>query len=239
MLTLESLFRYFQEAAWSHAERLGLGYTHLRKRNHAWVLSRMTVAAESYPEWGQPVVVRTWPRGSNGLLALRDFELADRAGRRLAGATSGWIVLDLASRRPQRIEPILGSIRVFPERRAAGGDAEKLALAGEPSQSVCSAVKYSDLDLNDHVDNTTYVRWLLDSYPVDFHRAHQVRRLALNFLAEVGPNDSIVLGTREVEPLRFRHDIRRQGDGAEACRAEAVGPAGDRPRQHSDIARFQ
>jgi medium-chain acyl-[acyl-carrier-protein] hydrolase len=221
-LTLESLLKYFQEAAWNHAEHLGRGYAHLRSQNQVWVLSRMMVVVDSFPEWGQSVVVRTWPCGSMSLLALRDFELLNREGRRLLGATSGWLVLDLQSRRPQRIEPILGSMRAFPEYRAVGMEAARLAPVAESSTPTFLDVRYSDLDLNDHVNNTIYARWILDSYPVEFHRAHRLRSLTLNFLAEVGGDDTVVLSSQELGELRMAHAVRRQIDGAEACRAELV-----------------
>src|SRR5712691_7393571 len=38
--TLECLCRYFQEAAWNHAEELGVGYQRLQAENKIWVLSR-------------------------------------------------------------------------------------------------------------------------------------------------------------------------------------------------------
>ena len=60
--TMEGLLKYFQEAAWNHAEHLGLGYSHLRCRGQVWMLSRMMVVVDTYPEWGQSVVARTWPR---------------------------------------------------------------------------------------------------------------------------------------------------------------------------------
>ncbi len=221
-LTLESLLKYFQEAAWNHAEHLGRGYSHLRAQNLAWVLSRMMVAVDRYPEWGQPVLLRTWPCGSASLLALRDFEMVDGNGRRLLGATSGWLVIDLQSRRPQRLEPVLGSIRTFPECRALAAEAARLAPVSEVSEPTSLDVKYSDLDLNDHVNNTTYARWILDSYPVEFHRAHRLRCITLNFLAELGGDDAVTLGTRHMEDLRIAHTVRRRIDGAEACRAELI-----------------
>ena len=219
-LTLESLLKYFQEAAWNHAEHLGRGYSHLRSRNQVWVLSRMMVVVNAHPEWGDPLILRTWPCGSASLLALRDFELMDNNRRRLSCATSGWLVLDLQSRRPQRIEPILGSMPTISGYRAVGGEALKLQpVAGSGSCTVL-AVRHSDLDLNDHVNNTTYARWILDSYPIDFHRTHRLRRISLNFLAEVGCHDSVMLSSSELGELRVAHSVRRQIDGAEACRAE-------------------
>ena len=220
--TVECLFRYFQEAAWNHAEHLGVGYSHLRRRDLAWVLSRMTVVVDTFPEWGQPVVVRTWPRGAKSLLALRDFELLDESRSKMLGATSGWIVLNLRSRRPQRLESILGSIRTLPERRSVGGDPERLASIEDASPPQVFKVHYSDLDLNDHVNNATYARWVLDSYPVEFHRTHRVRSLSLNFLAELNGDDSAAHSRQQIGELRLAHTIRREIDGVEACRAEVL-----------------
>ncbi len=221
-LTLENLLQYFQEAAWNHAEHLGWGYSRLRSQNQIWVLARMMVVADAYPEWGQSVVLRTWPCGWVSLLALRDFEVLDNEGRKLLAATSSWLVLDLKSRRPQRIEPLLGSMRTFPAHRAVGADANKLPPVAESSPTSIFNVRYSDLDLNLHVNNTTYARWILDSYPVDFHRTHRLRSTTLNFLAEVGGDDAVALSSQDLGEFRIAHSIRRHTDGTEACRAELV-----------------
>lgn len=219
-MTVESLLTHFQEAAWNHAEHLGVGYSHLSRRGQVWMLSRMMVVVDSYPAWGQAVVIRTWPCGSKSLLALRDFELLDGEGHRLAAATSGWLVFDLRSRRPLRIEPIIESIRSLPDRRSLGYDPPKLGAAETRSASTVLKVKYSDLDLNNHVNNATYVRWILDNYPVEFHRTYQLRSLAINFLAELDARDSVELSTLETKHLCMTHTVRRILDGTEACRAE-------------------
>jgi medium-chain acyl-[acyl-carrier-protein] hydrolase len=219
-LTIEGVLRCFQEAAWNHAEHLQLGYSHLRQSHRAWVLSRMTLQVHAYPDWNQPVTIRTWPRGSQSLFALRDFEMLDQGGRQMIGATSGWVVIDMNSRRPQRIDPILGPIRIIPELRAIGADPARISGSVSSPSPQPIAVKYSDLDLNDHVNNASYVRWMLDSYPIEFHRRHRIRSLVINFLAEVSALDSVALMTREVTPLQVLHTLTRQIDGSEVCRAE-------------------
>jgi acyl-ACP thioesterase len=187
----------------------------------------MMVVVGTYPEWGQSVVLRTWPTGSMSLLALRDFELLDHSGRKLLGATSGWLVLDLLSRRPQRVEPILANIRRFPSYRALDAEAARLPARSDLPSPTVLEVKHSDLDLNDHVNNATYARWILDSYPTEFHRAHLLRSMTINFLAEVTGEDFVLLSRPEPEKLRNTHTIRRKIDGADACRAELVWEAGE------------
>src|SRR6266404_2033681 len=75
--TLESLCRHFQEAAWSHAEELGVGYQRLQAANRIWVLSRLLVKVERPPRWGETVLIHTWPRAARSAFAMRDFEMFD------------------------------------------------------------------------------------------------------------------------------------------------------------------
>src|SRR6266853_1068928 len=72
--TLESLCRLFLEAAWSHAEHLGVGFQQLASQKKFWVLSRMAVEVGQYPAWGEAVTLATWPREAVSLFAIRDFE---------------------------------------------------------------------------------------------------------------------------------------------------------------------
>lgn len=218
-LAFDVALKYFQEAAWNHAERLGLGYGSLLARNQVWLLSRLEVVVDDFPEWGQSVTVRTWPRGWKSLLALRDFEILDTGGARLLAGTSGWLMFDLKSRRPQRLEPALANLLTFPERQSIGCDPGRLADSATGSREAEVAVKFSDLDLYDHVNNTTYVRWLLDSYPAAFRRAHTVRSMSINFLAEMNGADVALLTTEASGPLEMKHVVRRRIDGAETCRA--------------------
>ena len=41
--TLTTLCHYFQEAAWNHAELLGVGYSQLQTERRLWVLSRLLI----------------------------------------------------------------------------------------------------------------------------------------------------------------------------------------------------
>jgi acyl-ACP thioesterase len=146
------------------------------------------------------------------------------------GATSGWLVYDVISRRPQRAELTVKTIRSFPDRRAIRCDPEKVAESVQTAGSPLD-IRYSDLDLNNHVNNTTYARWILDSYPVELHRRRIVRSIILNFLAELGADDKAELSTAEIGLMRLRHTIRRRNDGAESCRAEILWQSADSTAQ--------
>ena len=45
--TSVSLCRYFLEAAWNHAEALGVGFSHLQQQGRYWVLSRLVLGCRA------------------------------------------------------------------------------------------------------------------------------------------------------------------------------------------------
>lgn len=216
--TAEAICRWFLEAAWNHAERLGFGFAALAQHNRFWVLARMLVRFEAYPKWGELVRLSTWPRGISGVFALRDFELANSAGSGLAAGTSSWLVLDSSSHRPQRIDKLLN----IPEqvtRQAVGRDSQKLAEFYAETVSFTKKVRYSDIDVNSHVNSASYVNWLLDSYPAEFHRAHVLQSMELNYVGETTWSDEVSVLSHERSPLKFDHSIVNS-QHSPVCRAE-------------------
>ncbi len=216
--TLEAVCHDFLEAAWEHAEVLGAGYQFLAAQQKFWVLSRLLVKVEQYPRWGESAVLKTWPRPPKSIFALRDFELFNLAGSRLLAGSSAWLVLDATSRRPQRLEKVIGSIKTLPDRMAVDDDPAKLSGDGAGPVQLTTVVRYSDLDVNSHVNSARYIRWLMDSYPLEFHRTHFIRRLEINYVSETRGGETVSIHSQETAPLRFCHALRKM-DGAEVCRA--------------------
>ena len=222
--TAESICRWFLEAAWNHAEHLGVGFATLARQERFWVMARLLVQIEQTPSWGQMAQLTTWPRGVRGVLALRDFELIDTSGRRLAAGSSSWLILDAHTRRGQRLEGLAGRIPSEITRQALARDAAKVpaAFPGEPQLS--TAARYSDIDVNDHVNSARYVGWCVDSYSRDFHKTHHLRSVELNYVGETKWGDQVAVHSTEHRPLHFAHSIRN-GNNEELCRAELIWAA--------------
>lgn len=214
-----SLCRYFLEAAWNHAEALGVGFSHLRQQGRFWVLSRLAVECLQPPAWGSAATLRTWPRPAKSVFALRDFELTNDAGSRLAAGSSAWLVLDLESRRPQRPLRVLPGLDGWNGPAALGRDPEKLG-EGESGDGVSTiTVRYTDIDVNRHVNSARYLGWLLDAYPLAFHESHSLQRFEINYLGETVADEVLTVRTGRRTPTVFRHSLVN-ARGSEVCRAE-------------------
>jgi medium-chain acyl-[acyl-carrier-protein] hydrolase len=220
-LSLHSLFDYFQDIASDHAVKLGYGRDDLLKSNNFWVLSRIYAEIDTWPQWGETLVIKTWPRGTERLFALRDFDVRFYDGRPVARATSSWLIVDRNTRRIQRPDDNLRKYDPdLPEERALSRNALKLEPA-EPGDSRTHqlSVRISDLDLNLHTNNVRYLKWAIDSYDLDFILNNVPLSAEINYLAESRYDESIAIVTSEEKGTgNLNHSILRTSDSIELCR---------------------
>jgi len=197
-LGLVGLLNLLQDIAWLHAKHLGWGYEALVEHGTAWVLVRQKLVMADWPVWGDVVEVRTWPRGVNGALAIREFEIV--VGDRTFGECStSWLIIDARTRRPTKIDR-----EAFRQNARTEGclafEAQKIVLRTDLKEVATFQVRNSDLDVNGHVNNTRYAQWILDSVAADAQAAFRLQEYEINFLAETRVGDTVAIEQGEIEP---------------------------------------
>ncbi|MBI9053909.1 MAG: hypothetical protein JEY96_08845 [Bacteroidales bacterium] len=185
-LTLPTIFHLLQECAWENAQANEFGFEDLEKQNAFWVLSKIYIEINEYPEWKDDIEIKTWPKGIDGLFAIRDFQIFNQ-GKIVARATSYWLILDQSTKRPKRLEQFNFIHENFFKENAIAKVLGKVPFQGDLAELDKRKVYYSDLDVNKHVNNATYVRWILDSY---FSEENiNISEFEINFLTELKLND--------------------------------------------------
>ena len=225
-LTLWSIFNFFQEAAISHAEDLGVGRDDMLRNGQVWIISRFSLVVERRPASGETVQVSTWPRRWEKLFALRDYEIRDAEDRSLVRGRSAWLVLDVEKRRPLRAQSVMeklppnDGIDAFPEGAAALFPRENLVKKGSRT------ALYSDIDYNGHANNARYIQWIQDATDVDLLTNSSQTRLDINYLSEVRPGETVELWTAALEDMEkdkkpfFAYEGRRPESNQAVFRAE-------------------
>jgi medium-chain acyl-[acyl-carrier-protein] hydrolase len=221
-LSVASFFNYIQDIASEHAELLHFGRDDLQKSNHFWILARLRAEIRSFPKWGETVILRTWPRGTEGLFALRDIEVRLENGDIIAGATTSWVIVDALSRRPQRPDVLLKRMNLeYPDKRTTLHNAGKIDLNGDvPVNSPEFYVRPSDLDVNFHVNNVKYIQWVTDTFPTAFLSCNTVVSLDVNYLSESIEGNKVIIHSKGplLENNCSHHSVIRVDDGKELCR---------------------
>ncbi|KAK8521733.1 hypothetical protein V6N12_066320 [Hibiscus sabdariffa] len=205
---------------------------------------------------GDVIEIETWAQNEGRIGTRRDWILKNVAtGEVIGRATSKWVMMNQDTRQLQKIsddvkeeylvfcprEPRLA----FPEENSKS--LKKIAKLEGPAQYSRLGLKprRSDLDMNRHVNNVTYIGWVLESMPKEIINKHELQTITLDYRRECQQDDvvdsltslelleatekaSVLHGTngfatattREDQPdcHQFLHILRLSGDGLEINR---------------------
>jgi acyl-ACP thioesterase len=215
---LPALFCFLQESAWRHAEINDFGWAALSKLNCFWAVSRIKVQIDDYPEWNDEISLETWSKAPDALMAYRDFEIFNGENRRIICASSAWLILDIATRRPKRMSVLTNEYPILHGRQALSSGIGKIQRAPRDSGTDIHTVPYSAIDMNGHVNNANYVQWTLDAFPAEFIVSHNVHEIEINYLHESHIGNTYRVNIEETAPLKYLCNIVRIDDSRELVR---------------------
>jgi acyl-ACP thioesterase len=229
-ITPFAVFNYFQDAAESHAERIGVGRERMLNHRQMWVLSRMSVLIDKRAKLGEDIVLRSWPRGYDRLFCVRDYDIADTNGNFITRARSGWLVVDWEKRRPLRPQSLEFDIPVNEGLDALPGSPLGLETRNSLVKISERRAAYSDIDFNGHMNNARYVQWIQDSVDGAALQNAKQLRLDINYLNETHLNDVVDIRAAPIiddDSARFAGaaqkialEGRKNNDGGAVFRAE-------------------
>jgi acyl-ACP thioesterase len=233
-INMYSLFDFMQDAASDHAVILGYGRDDLLKKNHFWVLSRMYAEISELPLWKDIVIVRTWPSGTDKMFAMRNYDLYTSEGKHVAAASSSWLIIDRTTKRIHRPDEVLMNYNnEQPATASSLRGAVKLQGSDiNGSLSPAFRVSVNDLDVNLHTNNVNYLKWINNTYNLNFIMEHHPSTIEINYLAESVFGEEIIVRTSgdEENDGCFNHSVIRLNDNKELCRARICWAGNSAPQ---------
>jgi acyl-ACP thioesterase len=163
------------------------------------------------------ICVETWPSGLLRSAALRDFRV-HKASREIGRATSLWFVLDMESRYPVRPHELLPE-SLHPQTEHLVTLSRSIPKLSEtPEIEHQFAVRFADIDLNQHVTATSYVAWALEAVPEAIWAKMRLTSLDVQFMEECLLGQEIVTASKALDTTSRIHRISRVADNKELAR---------------------
>ena len=195
-LTMGVLGNHLLNCAGFHANDRGFGIATLNEDNYTWVLSRLAIELDEMPYQYENFSVQTWVENVYRLFTDRNFAIIDKDGKKFGYARS---VCD----EPCPIEK--------PSRIKVTSDQPIATLTA----------KYSDIDINGHVNSIRYIEHILDLFPIELYKTKRIRRFEMAYVAESYFGDELSFFCDEVNANEFHVEVKKNGNEV-VCRSKVI-----------------
>lgn len=193
-----SLLHFMQDAAAGDVTQYGAGYKELLADDMIFVLTKIKLSIDKQIGNDFPIKVKSWGKSMSGASFIRDYTVFNDEGI-LARATSQWVLISYSDRRLLRtttLSPNISSNQgedsgLEMSRRILPPDGAKLYEAEHK-------VVLSDIDINNHLNNSRYADLITDNCAIDFI-ANRVSEIEIHYMNELHLNDSVKISSYSFE----------------------------------------
>lgn len=162
-----SVLDLFQDVAGRHAEEINVGYEAMQKRSYIWVLVKTKFQIISQPELHQKVIVKTWPLEPNRFIYRREYKIESDNGEKLIIGSSEWVVVHSEKRRLVSAPDLYSFTDGFHAEMNFESKLEKAEDFEADGMPYVFTPGFSQIDVNNHVNNTKYADFVFDALNSD------------------------------------------------------------------------
>lgn len=224
-LTMGVLGNHLLNCAGFHAAERGFGIAEINENQYTWVLSRLAIELEDLPRQYEDFSVQTWVENVYRLFTDRNFELKNKDGKTIGYARSVWAMISMQTRKPADLLTLHGGniSEYICDKECPISKPGRIKVTQEVP-AVEYQTKYSDIDINGHVNSIKYIEHILDLFPMETFKDKQIKRFEMAYVAESYYGDTLLFYKEETEDGSIDIEVKKSnGDGQETvCRSKVI-----------------
>lgn len=207
-----ALLNHLQVAATLAAEKGGFGREVLMERYGGfWMLARSWYRLTRPLRWEDEITIRTWHRGGKGAVSYRDYDIYAN-GQWVGESVAGWVFANAQTHKLMRLSAIAELTTTDGGELCKSITLNKLDCPSELRVVEKRLMRYSDTDINGHVNNIRYADFACDavgmeSLPEDKFLAS----VQIGYLAECRPGDLLTVEVGESREGRYVRGLDKCG----------------------------
>ncbi|HEW2174340.1 TPA: acyl-[acyl-carrier-protein] thioesterase [Streptococcus pneumoniae] len=180
----------------------------LEDYNLVWIIAEYDIEVVRLPRFAEEITIETEALSYNRLFCYRRFTIYNEAGQELIHMMATFVLMDRDSRKVHAVEPEI----VAPYQ----SDFDKKLIRVPKYESLEEPiskdyhVRFYDLDMNGHVNNSKYLDWIFEVMGADFLTHYIPKKINLKYVKEVRPG-GVITSAVERTGLESKHEITSDG----------------------------
>lgn len=221
-LTMGVLGNHLLNCAGFHSTDRGFGMASLNEDNYTWVLSRLAIELDEMPYQYEEFTIQTWVENIYRLFTDRNFAIINKDGNKIGYARSVWAMINLATRKPADLLALQGGgiVDYICEEPCPIEKPSRIKVDAQEITSTLVA-KYSDIDINGHVNSIRYIEHILDLFPIEMYKTKRIRRFEMAYVAESYYGDELSFIKQKVAEGEYHLEVMKNGQEV-VCRSKVI-----------------
>ncbi|MDU5705866.1 MAG: thioesterase [Streptococcus parasanguinis] len=180
----------------------------LENYNLVWIITDYNMKIDRLPVFDEKITIETYAMSHNRLFCYRAFNIKDEAGNTIIEMVATFVLMDRDTR---KVHPVMSEIT-----DAFDSEFSKTMLRGPRFKELEGGVeqeyrvRFYDLDMNGHVNNSKYLDWVFEVMGADFLTQHVPKKVHLKYVKEVLAG-GVITSQYEQEGLKTQHQISSDG----------------------------
>ncbi len=189
------LLKEIEQIATVHGESFGGGHQDLLDMNMIFVMSKIGIKIHRIPTMNEQLQIITKPQDLKGVSFLRKSQIATLDGELLIDSQTAWVLIDPTSRRILRPSVYPYTFQIDEgEPDHINVLKTKLQTSDNIVHAYTKTIRYSDMDLNNHMNNTIYGNVIMDALPFDLVSSKSPKSIYLHYQKEALLGDQLKVG---------------------------------------------
>lgn len=209
-LTMGVLGNHLLNCAGFHASERGFGIAELNENHYTWVLSRLAIELEDMPCQYEDFSIQTWVENVYRLFTDRNFAILNKQGKYIGYARSVWAMISMETRKPTDLLTLHGGsiIDYICDKECPIEKPGRIKVTRQTPVAEY-VTKYSDIDINGHVNSIKYIEHILDLFPIETFREKSIKRFEMAYVAESYYGDTLSFYLEEKAENEYDIEVKK------------------------------
>lgn len=154
---------------------------------YGFVLTKETLVMKRPIQIDEVIKLNTRASGRKRIQFSRNYWLEDEDGNEIGAVYSLWTLIDLENRRITKPEKVGIAMPEIKEYAYTLDSYHEIIKDLELAYVMERPVLFSDIDVNQHMNNSRYIEWAMDALPIDLLKDKFFKEISVVFKNEIAP----------------------------------------------------